>query len=74
MDEEIATLICQTLFGVVRKSLCLADIIPSSSGAAKAVGQVIPSVNSELTGMAFRVPTPDVSMVDLMCRLEKPAK
>merc|ERR1712223_266925 len=48
--------------------------IPSSTGAAKAVGKVLPSVNGKLTGMAFRVPTPDVSVVDLTCRLEKPAK
>nr|AAF34330.1 triosephosphate isomerase/glyceraldehyde-3-phosphate dehydrogenase precursor [Phaeodactylum tricornutum] len=49
------------------------NIIPSSTGAAKAVGKVIPALNGKLTGMSFRVPTIDVSVVDLTCRLDKGA-
>jgi glyceraldehyde 3-phosphate dehydrogenase len=49
------------------------NIIPSSTGAAKAVGKVIPALNGKLTGMSFRVPTANVSVVDLTCRLDKGA-
>ena len=48
------------------------NIIPSSTGAAKAVGEVIPELKGKLTGMSYRVPTLDVSVVDLTCRLKKP--
>jgi len=50
-----------------------ANVIPSSTGAAKAVGSVLPQLKGKLTGMAFRVPTPDVSVVDLTVKLAKPA-
>jgi len=50
----------------------MVNIIPSSTGAAKAVGEVIPSLKGKLTGMSFRVPTVDASVVDLTCKLERP--
>jgi glyceraldehyde 3-phosphate dehydrogenase len=51
----------------------LDNIIPAATGAAKAIGKVIPELNGRLTGMAFRVPASDVSVVDLTCELERPA-
>ncbi len=48
------------------------NIIPATTGAAKAVGKVLPHLNGKLTGMSFRIPTPDVSVVDLTCKLAKP--
>jgi glyceraldehyde 3-phosphate dehydrogenase len=54
------------------RSACF-NIIPSSTGAAKAVGKVIPDLNGKLTGMSFRIPTDDVSVVDLTCTLDKSA-
>ena len=51
----------------------LLNIVPTSSGAAKAVGKVLPELAGKLTGFALRVPVADVSVVDLTCNLEKPA-
>ncbi len=56
-----------------RSSLLRRTSSPAPTGAAKAVGEVLPSMTEKLTGMAFRVPTPDVSAVDLTFRLEKSA-
>jgi glyceraldehyde 3-phosphate dehydrogenase len=73
-----ATATQSTVDGVSRKDYRLGraslnNIVPASTGAAKAVGKVIPELNGKLTGMAFRVPTVDVSVVDLTCRIEKSA-
>ena len=74
-----ATATQKTVDGPSKKDWCggrgiLENIIPSSTGAAKAVGKVIPELNKKLTGMAFRVPTSDVSVVDLTVELSKPAR
>ncbi|PWH81948.1 type I glyceraldehyde-3-phosphate dehydrogenase [Algibacter marinivivus] len=73
-----ATATQSTVDGVSKKDYRLGraslnNIVPASTGAAKAVGKVIPELNGKLTGMAFRIPTVDVSVVDLTCRLENPA-
>ncbi|WP_346883423.1 type I glyceraldehyde-3-phosphate dehydrogenase [uncultured Algibacter sp.] len=73
-----ATATQSTVDGVSKKDYRLGraslnNIVPASTGAAKAVGKVIPELNGKLTGMAFRVPTVDVSVVDLTCRIEKNA-
>ena len=53
------------------KLVFLQNLIPTCSGASKAIGKVIPELNGKLTGIAFRIPTPDVSVVDLTLRLAK---
>ena len=73
-----ATATQSTVDGVSKKDYRLGraslnNIVPASTGAAKAFGKVIPELNGKLTGMAFRIPTVDVSVVDLTCRLERPA-
>ncbi|HBU37244.1 MAG TPA: type I glyceraldehyde-3-phosphate dehydrogenase, partial [Planctomycetaceae bacterium] len=55
-----------------RARACAVNMVPTTTGAAKAVGLVIPELNGVLDGMAIRVPTPNVSLVDLVCELEKP--
>ncbi|XP_073272034.1 glyceraldehyde-3-phosphate dehydrogenase, cytosolic-like [Primulina huaijiensis] len=69
-SKDCGWTICKGLEGWRAASF---NIIPSDTGAAKAVGKVLPALNGKLTGMAFRVPTVDVSMVDLTVRLEKNA-
>ena len=56
-----------------RARACAVNMVPTTTGAAKAVGLVIPELNGVLDGMAIRVPTPNVSLVDLVCELKKPA-
>ena len=68
-----ATATQKTVDGPSKKDGILENIIPSSTGAAKAVGKVLPELNGKLTGMSMRVPTSDVSVVDLTVELEKPA-
>ena len=65
--------LCQNVAGSlsITNAAASGNIIPSSTGAAKAVGKVIPALNGKLTGMSLRVPTLDVSVVDLTCTLAK---